>query len=260
MKKLTEWANKESTRKLYYRLFALVLFLDFQALVVLSIYGRAIDPNILSAVVTVLNIIILGTIGKAAIPMVANFTSKAVGKLRGDKSDVTDIDDDNIKPTSAKNAHVQNAYDIAKKYIGLKEIEGDEHNPKIMEWVNRLGFQSKYGIDSDEIPWCATFANGVLLEFGLQGSGSPRAKSFLDIGTTYNIGDNLPDKPFAILAVSHRGYVNPNVKEGSGHVEIVDPYSITKDGYNPIGGNVSNQVKAMNRTYDKMFIEFRLVV
>lgn len=263
LKKITTWANSESTRKLYYRLFALVLFLDFQALVVLSMYGQAIDPNILSAVVTVLNIIILGTIGKSAIPAIANFTGKTIGKIRGDKPTPEESETPNNTTTQnakLQNKQVANAYDVAKKYIGLKEIEGNKHNPKIIEWVDRLNFRAEYGIDSDEVAWCATFANGILLEFGLQGTGSPRAKSFLDIGTTYNIGDKLPDKPYAIIAVSHRGYLSPNKREGSGHVEIVDPESITKQGYNSIGGNVTDQVKAMNRTYDRFFIEFRVIV
>lgn len=222
----------------------------------------------------VLNKAISETIAGSVVQLIS-IAFGGVGILGGIRKGVDIVNQNrqkNVKDTNVPNIDKQeeatqevakvsdSAYSQASKYVGLKEIEGDQHNPKIMEWVQKLGFLSKFGINSDEVPWCATFANGVLMEFGLTGSGSPRAKSFLDVGTKYNIGDKLPNKPFAIVSVSHRGYVSPNKKEGSGHVEIVDPSSITQNGYNSIGGNVSDQVKKMGRNYDRFFIEFRLIV
>lgn len=235
-------------------LMAMFLFVFVKA----EVFNQPVSEIMTSAIVQLISIAFGGVgaigIGRKAV----DFVNQSRVKKPTDKTRTTLVKSNEVQ--SVVSTQVSNAYDIAKQYVGLKEIEGDEHNPKIMEWVNRLGFQNKYGIKSDEVAWCATFANGVLLEFGLQGSGSPRAKSFLDIGTTYNIGDELPNKPFAIVAVSHRGYINPNTKEGSGHVELVDPQSITESRYSSIGGNVSDQVKSMNRTYDKFFIEFRVIV
>lgn len=189
-----------------------------------------------------------------------------VNKKRAEKKDISNNSSDlveivkeiEVKPEVEK--ATTSAFDHAKKYVGLREIEGDQHNPKIVEWLQKLNFVAKYGINSDEVAWCATFVNGVLFEYGLKGTDSPRAKSFLDIGQKWNIGDKLPNTKFALVAISHRGWISPNIKEGTGHVEIVDPNSVTNERYNSIGGNVSDQVKSIVRTYDKYFIEFRLIV
>ncbi len=185
-----------------------------------------------------------------------------VNKKRAEKKEPVTTETAKLQDTEPAKVEpvTTSAFDHAKKYVGLREIEGDEHNPKIVEWLQKLNFVAKYGINSDEVPWCATFANGVLLEYGLPGTDSPRAKSFLNIGEKWNIGDPLPKGKFALVAVSHRGYIAPNPTEGTGHVEIVDPNSVTKERYNSIGGNVSDQVKSIVRTYDKYFIEFRVIV
>ena len=72
----------------------------------------------------------------------------------------------------------------ARKYIGLREIKGVKHNPKILEWLDDMG---KYGTESkakqskakqskakqskawwreDETPWCGLFVGHCLGETG----------------------------------------------------------------------------------------------
>jgi len=58
--------------------------------------------------------------------------------------------------------------------VGTAEhLNGD--NPRIIEYLKSV----MRGALSDEIAWCAAFANWVLAENGLWGTGSPLARSFL---------------------------------------------------------------------------------
>ncbi len=101
------------------------------------------------------------------------------------------------------------------------------------------------------------------MEAGIAGSGSPRAKSFLNVGVKFIPGETqIPNRPYGIGAIFHRGYISNPVDQGSGHFEWVDDKSISNDGpFKSVGGNVSDQVKLMDRTTkDPNFIEFRLIV
>lgn len=54
--------------------------------------------------------------------------------------------------------------DKAHTYIGLTEIKGSKHNPKIIEWWKAIGAG---WFTDDETPWCGAFVGGVLAESGL---------------------------------------------------------------------------------------------
>lgn len=68
---------------------------------------------------------------------------------------------------------------IARTYLGVQEIKGPQHNPKILDlWKNaKLG-----GIKNDEIPWCAGFVGGVLEMAGIRSTRADSARSYLDWG------------------------------------------------------------------------------
>ena len=69
---------------------------------------------------------------------------------------------------------------IAFNELGVEEITGEQHNPQVVKYAEETGIQ---GITSDEIPWCSTFVNWVAWKAGLQYSGKPNARSWLNIGT-----------------------------------------------------------------------------
>lgn len=272
-RKFKNWVNRDSTKKLYYRFFAVVLFIDFQILVTQSMLGIAVDPNVLSAVVTVLNIIILGTIGSAAAPHVASFVGKSIGRIRGKKNGISDDSAETRNPeretnnvTSEIRVGKNLLYETAKKYIGIREIVGHVHNPTIMNWIRTLGFDKLYKINSDEEPWCGTFACGCAHESQLEHPNSPNAKQWLTVGQPWKPGDTLPDCDYGIVAVSHRQYISNSELDGPGHVEPIDPYSFKNDGsYTSVGGNLNSggspgHVGMTTRsTKDPMLIRFILV-
>lgn len=72
--------------------------------------------------------------------------------------------------------------DLARRYIGLREIKGGMHHPRILGWWRDIG-ASWYR--DDETPWCGAFVGGVLVEAGFvppaKGQGA-RAKAWLDYG------------------------------------------------------------------------------
>lgn len=68
--------------------------------------------------------------------------------------------------------------EVAKKYIGTKEIAGERHNSIILRWWAAI----KAPFLDDETPWCAAFVGGVLEECGIKSSRSASARSYLKWG------------------------------------------------------------------------------
>lgn len=69
--------------------------------------------------------------------------------------------------------------EIARKYIGTREIKGAQHEPRILRWWKLI---KRGGIKDDETPWCAAFVGGVLEEAGIISSRFESAKSYLTWG------------------------------------------------------------------------------
>ncbi len=68
---------------------------------------------------------------------------------------------------------------IAFNELGTEEIPGEQHNPEILKYAKDTGMQ---GMTTDEIPWCSSFVNWVAWKCGLQHSGKPNARSWLNVG------------------------------------------------------------------------------
>lgn len=68
---------------------------------------------------------------------------------------------------------------LARTYLGVAEIKGEQHNQKILDlWkAAKLG-----GIKNDEIPWCAGFVGGILELSGIRSSRADSARSYLEWG------------------------------------------------------------------------------
>ena len=113
----------------------------------------------------------------------------------------------------------------AEKYIGVKEIPGIKHEPKILAWWRaiRMG-----GIKDDETPYCAAFVGAMLEAAGHTSTRSGWAKSYLDWGLRI-------DKPVlgAIAVLSRSG--------GGGHVGFVVGLD-TAGRVLLLGANQSNMV------------------
>lgn len=88
--------------------------------------------------------------------------------------------------------------DVAKKYLGVKEIAGKKHNPVIVEFFAAAGHP---GIKDDETAWCSAFLNAVMFEAGYTGTRNLMARSWL----TWAHGDKVSVPTYGDVAIFKRG-------------------------------------------------------
>ena len=123
-------------------------------------------------------------------------------------------------------------YAIAWGERGQKEQAGPGDNPRILAYQTACSYNAK----DEDVPWCSSFANWVMKQAGIKGSGEASARSWL------NWGQKL-DKP-------RRGAITVLTRPGSttnGHVTF---YVGEENGkLKLLGGNQENQVKISY--YDK---------
>jgi uncharacterized protein (TIGR02594 family) len=123
-------------------------------------------------------------------------------------------------------------YSIAWGERGQKEHSGPGDNPRILAYQTACS----YNAHDEEVPWCSSFANWVMKQAGIKGSGEASARSWLKWGKAL-------DKPQrgAIVVLSRpgaptNGHVTFYVGEEGGRLKL-------------LGGNQENQVKISY--YDK---------
>lgn len=112
----------------------------------------------------------------------------------------------------------------ARKELGLKEIKGPQHNPRILEMWKKI---RRSGIKDDETPWCAAFVGACLETVGIMSTRYESAKSYL------SWGQELHSPELGCIVVFTR--------EGGGHVGFV----VGKDEAGRLlvlGGNQGDQV------------------
>ena len=115
----------------------------------------------------------------------------------------------------------------ARALVGLKEIVGSKHEPRIVQFFADAGHP---WVKDDETAWCAAFVNAMLKRAGIDGTGSLAARSFLQWGEKL-------DKPrVGCIAVFWRGSKN----SWQGHVG----FYVGEEGSNilVLGGNQGNAV------------------
>lgn len=114
--------------------------------------------------------------------------------------------------------------ELARTYLGVAEIKGPQHNPKILDlWkAAKLG-----GIKNDEIPWCAGFVGGILEMVGIRSTRADSARSYL------NWGIKLDGPVIGCVVIFERG-------AASGHVGFV--VGRVNDYLAVLGGNQGDKV------------------
>lgn len=66
--------------------------------------------------------------------------------------------------------------DVARSYLGTKELKGSADNPKIMEMYRTVGHD---WVEHDEVAWCAAFVGHCLEKAGLASTRKLNARSYL---------------------------------------------------------------------------------
>lgn len=122
----------------------------------------------------------------------------------------------------------------AWKYIGVKEIPGKRHEPKILAWWKAI---KRGGIKSDEVPWCAAFVGACLENVGIISSRFESARSYMTWGVP--LARPVP----GCIVVLSRG--------AGGHVF----FAVADDGHGRLlglGGNQNNEVNVSTFSKDRV--------
>lgn len=116
---------------------------------------------------------------------------------------------------------------IARKDLGVTEMKGSRHHPRVVEMFKEAGFS---GIKDDETPWCAAAIGSWLRRANLKPSNSLAARSY----DTW--GERLEAPALGAIGVKRR----TGAPAWQGHVGFVVAANATTVWM--IGGNQSDRV------------------
>jgi len=119
------------------------------------------------------------------------------------------------------------AYDLAQRFVGVKEIAGASSTPIILAMLQLDGTWPK----DDSVPWCSAFTNFVAWLLRLPRSKSLAARSWLSIGRPIPIEDAIAENDVVVLE-----------REGGGHVGFFARYEQTMQTVWILGGNQKDSV------------------
>ena len=146
------------------------------------------------------------------------------------------------------------ALDLARRYIGLREIPGPEDNPMILAMLKLAATDTNATFDNwpdhDEVPWCAGFVRYIAWLLDLprpQGSNALRARGWLEVGREV---EGMPIKGFDVVILNRAGGPqDPSIIEAPGHVGFYDGFRRTdndsKGTIYLLGGNQSDKVSVV---------------
>lgn len=116
------------------------------------------------------------------------------------------------------------------KEFGIKEIPGDSHNSRILEYFKACGHS---WVKDDETAWCSAYINYVAIVKGFTHSGKLNARSWLNVGNHVILGKHKPGH----IAVFWRN----SLDSVWGHVGIY--VAEDENFYYILGGNQGNKVQ-----------------
>jgi uncharacterized protein (TIGR02594 family) len=129
------------------------------------------------------------------------------------------------------------AFDIAERFVGIREVGGSVDNPQIMAM---LKLDNEWP-ENDEVPWCSAFMNYVAWLLRLPRSKDLRARSWLNVGRGIHLDDAVPGNDIIILKRGSGTQPGPEVINAPGHVGL---YAGRSDGFiEVLGGNQGDTVK-----------------
>lgn len=133
-------------------------------------------------------------------------------------------------------------YEIAKTFIGLKEVNGTANNESIIKMLQLVD----KNIVEDETPWCSAFVNWVAKQSNSQMSNSLMARSWLKIGEPITLENAIAATDVVILKRNGSGLPSIANQPGAdvvnypGHVGFY--HSHNDKTISLLGGNQGDQV------------------
>lgn len=127
-------------------------------------------------------------------------------------------------------------FDIAQRFIGVKEVDGAHSNPAVLAM---LQLDAAWPQD-DSVSWCSAFVNYCAWLLRLPRSKSLAARSWLAVGRPVALDDALVGFDVAILSRGDGPQPGPDVLNAPGHVGIVAGVDATT--VHLLGGNQGDSV------------------
>lgn len=107
-----------------------------------------------------------------------------------------------------------NAYLMAQRFVGMKEVSGTASNPAVLAML-RL---DDTWPEDDSVPWCSAFTNYVAWLLRLPRSKSLRARSWLQVGMPVLWKDVAIGFDVVVLSRGKGQQPGPDVIDAPGHV------------------------------------------
>lgn len=132
---------------------------------------------------------------------------------------------------------ISTVYELAQRFIGVKELAGEKDNPLIQWWLSLCGMGSDA---ADEVPWCSAFVNGMAWILDVQRSSSARARSWLTVGTAVELSEAKVGWDVVIIQRGSGVQPGPEVLDAQGHVGFYA--GVNLGNVLMLAGNQGNQV------------------
>ena len=130
------------------------------------------------------------------------------------------------------------AYKEAEKFLGLAEVMGSKHEPKILQFFAEVGHS---WVKDDETAWCAAFVGAMLKRAGLPHTGKLNARSYIAWGEEVEDWNDFKQGDIVIFWRNSKDSVY-------GHVAFFHSWDENGD-FHVLGGNQGNKVSI--KTYAK---------
>lgn len=130
------------------------------------------------------------------------------------------------------------AFDLAQRFIGLKEVPGAGSNPQVLAFL-RLDNAWPTG---DDVAWCSAFVNYIAWLLRLPRSKNLAARSWLGVGVPVTSAKDAKVGDIVILKRGEGDQPGPEVIAAPGHVGFFASYEGFSDTIQVLGGNQGDQV------------------
>ena len=127
-------------------------------------------------------------------------------------------------------------YDLALRFVGLREVSGSSANPQIL---TMLRLDEEWPED-DVVPWCSAFINYIAWLLRLPRSKRLRARSWLLVGRPIGLEEAEPGFDVVVMTKGGADQPGPDVIEAPGHVGFFAGTERTK--VLVLGGNQDDSV------------------
>jgi uncharacterized protein (TIGR02594 family) len=150
-------------------------------------------------------------------------------------------------PTVAVKSAARPWMTIAEAEVGVREnAAAGQHTQRILEFHNTTTLRAT----EDEVPWCSSFVNWVMVESGRTGTNSAAAKSWLRWGTEVEEA-----RVGAITVIRKKSGGTDQATGSSSGFHVGFFVSATDTHVRLLGGNQSDSVKYSNFALSKYDIK-----